>query len=471
MKNIRIADVTLRENGESSNAPFSFKEKLEIAKQLDRLAVDVIELAPIKDEKTDILFIHTLSMLLKNSVISCPAGFSTGEADKAWSAVSTAKKARLSVSLPVSAVQMEYLCKKKPKAMLELIGTLVSHCASLCRDVEFAAVDAARSEREFLAAAVKTAIDSGATTVTLCDTSGTLLPTEMGEFIEDIKSRVPDLASVTLAVRCDNGMNMAAASSISAVLLGAAELKVSVIGATAPATEAIAHAIRLRGDSIGITARLKTTELKMVLSMLRPITDTKKSDSSPFDSGVAEGEKPADILDAAATPAAVNRVVKKLGYTLSDEDKGNVYEAFKRIARKKAVGAAEIEAIVASAALQVPPTYILKSYVINSGNIITPTAHITLEKDGADISGLSAGDGPIDASFLAIEQVTGHHYELDDFQIQAVTEGREAMGDALVKLRYSGKLYSGKGISTDILGASIRAYINALNKIVYEEIK
>ena len=146
-----------------------------------------------------------------------------------------------------------------------------------------------------------------------------------------------------------------------------------------------------------------------------------------------------------------------------------MYEAFCRVAVKKNVTLKELEAIIASAAFQVPPAYRLVSYVINNGNLIGATAYIKLEKDGKEYEGLSAGDGPIDAALLAIEQIIGHHYELDDFQIQTVTEGREAMGSALVRLRSGGKLYSGNGISTDIIGSSIRAYMNALNKIKYEE--
>ena len=166
---------------------------------------------------------------------------------------------------------------------------------------------------------------------------------------------------------------------------------------------------------------------------------------------------------------AVCEAIVKLGYDLSEEDKTRVFEEFLRVAAKKKVGAKDLEAIVASVALQVPATYSMISYVINNGNIISSTAQITLKKDGEETSGVSIGDGPVDAAFRAIEQIIGHHYELDDFQIQSVTEGKEAMGSALVKLRSEGKLYSGNGISTDIIGAAIRAYINAVNKIVYEE--
>jgi 2-isopropylmalate synthase len=139
------------------------------------------------------------------------------------------------------------------------------------------------------------------------------------------------------------------------------------------------------------------------------------------------------------------------------------------VSEKKVIGAKELDAIVASAAMQVPPTYRLRSYVTNSSNVMSASAQIELEKEGRLLQGISLGDGPIDAAFLAIERILGHHFELDDFQIQSVTEGREAMGEALVKLRSEGKLYAGRGISTDIIGASIRAYISALNKICYEE--
>ena len=174
-------------------------------------------------------------------------------------------------------------------------------------------------------------------------------------------------------------------------------------------------------------------------------------------------------LDANDDKETVMSAVLKLGYDLSETDSTKVYEEFLRAAAKKRITAKELEAIVATVALQVEPTYKLINYVVNSGNIITSTAQITLEKDGNALQGISTGDGPIDAAFHAVEQIIGSHYELDDFQIQSITEGKGAMGGALVKLRRDGKLYSGNGISTDIIGASIKAYINAVNKIVYEE--
>jgi 2-isopropylmalate synthase len=150
------------------------------------------------------------------------------------------------------------------------------------------------------------------------------------------------------------------------------------------------------------------------------------------------------------------------------EDLNKVYEEFQRVCSKKgAITDRELEAIVASTAMQVPSTYHLGTYFVNSGNVMTATANLILIKDGKELTGVSTGDGPIDAAFHAIEQIIGHHYELDDFNVQAVTKGREAVGSAVIRLRADGKLYSGNGVSTDIVGACIRAYINALNKIVY----
>ena len=173
--------------------------------------------------------------------------------------------------------------------------------------------------------------------------------------------------------------------------------------------------------------------------------------------------------DANDSITAVAEGVRTLGYDLSEEELAKVYEEFLRLAAKKPVSRRELDAIVAASAMQVPATYLLESYVINSGNIITNTACIRLNRDGQSQEGLSTGDGPIDAACKAIEGVTGRHYELEDFHIDAVTEGKEAIGRAIVRLRSEGRLYSGSGVSTDIVSAAIRAYLGALNKIVYEE--
>ncbi len=469
MRTIKIADMTLRKAGKNPDMLLGFREKIEIAKQLDRLNVDIIEMAALSGDKADELLVKSIASVLKNSALSVAAGLTQESAAAAWNALSVASKPRLNVIVPVSAVQMEYVCKKKPPMIINLIETLVAYCCSLCPDVEFSAADATRSDKEFLTQAVSAAIKAGAKTITFCDSIGTMFPNEIEAFLDDVKQRIPELETVEYAVQCSNEIKMAAACAFASVNAGVSVIKTTVCDSLTPTLDAVAHTIRLRGDSLGIRTNVNVTELLSVVKQLIPQIKTKRSESSPFDNGVAQTDAEDFALDSKTSITTLISVISKLGYNLSPDDNAKVYESFMGVVKnKQSVGAKELEAIIASSALQVQPTYKLVSYVINSGNLLTPTANITLEKDGVLQNGLSAGDGPIDAAFLAIEKITGHHYELDDFQIQSVTEGREAMGDALVKLRSGGELYSGKGISTDIIGASIRAYVNALNKIVYD---
>lgn len=458
MRKIRMTDITLCE-GETLN----FRQKIEVARQMDALQMDVIELSPISDVRTDALFMRTIAPLIERSTLSCPVT-SRQEIELAAEALRRAHAARLNVTLPVSVVQMEYMLHKKPPKMIELLTELVSCCADQGMEVAFTAVDASRAERGHLKAAVEAAVKAGATCVTLCDTAGTLLPEETAALVADVRAAAGDAA---LGVRCADELAMAAANSFAAVQAGADEVCVSYAGRTAGRIASVAHAIRMRGDSLEASAEVKYTELNRINDALAEITEAQKK-TTAIDTQF--GNVDVDVLlTADISRTAFTREVRRLGYQLDETDLSRVYEAFRRVVRRKNVGRKELEAIIASNAQQVPATYKLVSYVINSGNAINATAHITVEKDGEKLDGLAMGDGPVDASFIAVEKIVGHHYELDDFQISAVTEGRDSLGSALVKLRANGKLYSGNGISTDIIGACIHAYMSALNKIVYEE--
>lgn len=469
MRKITIADRTLAQKQNTAEDALSFKEKVAVARLLESAKADAVEFPPIANEKTDPLLLRTVCAFLKNSILSLEVGLTEESIELSFEAIRDAEKPRLLVALPVSPVQMEYVCHKKAPKMAAMIETFVSKCASLCPDVEFCALDATRAEPEFLKTAIETAISSGAKTVTVCDDEAVMLPDAFALFIEDLKKNIPVLDSVTLGVRCADTFGMAEASVMLAAEKGAGEIKCACGTNTLASLDTLSHIFRNTGDRLGLFTGLQYTELSRIAGQIAKITDTKRSENSPFDSGVAASSPTEISLTSDDTLPTVIAAVKKLGYDLSEEDCAKVYESFQRVAEKKTVSVKELDAIVASSALQVPPAYTLISYVINTGNIITSSANITLSKDGEEKSAICLGDGPIDAAFLTIEQIVGHHYELDDFQIQAVTEGREAMGSALVKLRENGKLYSGNGISTDILGASIEAYISALNKISFEE--
>jgi 2-isopropylmalate synthase len=352
--------------------------------------------------------------------------------------------------------------------MLSAIKNTVSACKNLCDDVEFVAGDATRSDASFLEAAVKTAIEAGASTVTFCDTAGVMLPEEFSSFLEGIFDSIPELCNICVGVSCSDALSMADSCAVSAVRCGASEIKATAVATDNVRLGKIAKILDAKGGTFDVCGKVRMAEINRVLSQIDRLCHTEKSKNSPFDDSVREeGEW---VLTEHDDISAVLKAAERLGYELSEDDGVKVFEAFKQIAMlKKKVGSKELDAIVASSALQVPPTYKLESYVINSGNQIKATANIRMRKDDEVLQAVCMGDGPIDAAFLAIEQIAGQHYELDDFQINSVTQGQEAMGETVVKLIWESKVYPGRGISTDIIGSSIRAYVNALNKIVYEE--
>ena len=468
MKTIRCIDMTLRASAVMRETALTFKEKLETARCLDRLKVDVIELAPLDGGKADLLAGKTIAAMV-GTTLSAAVDIVSGSVDETWESVRGARHPQLNLLTPVSPVQMEYACHKKAPAMLKAIAEQVKRARFHCENVEFSAVDATRAERAFLYTAVSDAIAAGASRVTLCDTAGVMLPDEFGAFVADVRANVPALAEAELYVQISDEMSMAAACAAAAIAQGATGVKCTAVPAGYPTLEQLSKLVQVKGAQMDIACGIRTTELSRTVGQLDWLMNARKEEASPF-GNVAIGETAGVCLDQNDDIGEVIKVVRQLGYDLSEEDNAKVYEAFRRVAsRKHFVGTRELDAIVASTALQVPSTYHIENYVINSGNVITATANILLDRDGEKLRGVGVGDGPIDAAFLAIEQIIGHHYELDDFQIQTVTEGRDAMGSALVKLRAGGRVYSGNGISTDIIGASIRAYISALNKIVYED--
>ena len=468
MKQIQLIDTTLIKAAELRKSALSFKEKLDTANSADRLRVDAIELPPVSGGKADLLFNKTVSASVKAAVYaSIPVTEKAPET--IWESIKTANRPAIDIFVPSSPVQMEYMSHMKIPAMLAAIETQVKTCAAFGCPVMVTFEDATRAEPEFLSQAISAALSAGAGEITLCDTAGVLLPDEFADFITSVHSAVPVLNDIALYVQISDEMSMAAACTAAAIEAGADGVKCTAIPAGCTTMTEIANLVRIKGAALDICIGLNTTELTRTGDRLNRMIGPKNSES-----GVREAASGSDIpgitLSKNDDISEVVKVLHQLGYELSDEDNNTVYEAFRRIAVKKQfVGARELDAIVASTAMQVPSIYRLESYVINSGNVLTATANITLNHNGDKKCSVGVGDGPIDAAFQAIEQIIGHHYEMDDFQIQTVTEGTEAMGSAVVKLRSHGRIYSGSGISTDIIGASIRAYISALNKIVYEE--
>ena len=456
MKQISISDTTLCRTGHR----FSFKEKLEIARQLERLCVDAIELPEIAELPSDMLLVRTLSAFVKKAAISVAAGSTAESIANAAAALNRAKYPVIRIELPVSPALMEYRCGKKPAKMLEWIAAAVAKARELCAQEEFCAVDATRAERDFLTEALMTALKAGATSLSVCDSASELMPDEFACFVKELC----DETGTELGVCCENGSGMALASAVLAAQSGAKAVKASVNGDTVP-LETLAGVLRNQGSRLGLYAGLRDTELHRISRQILWLSGGSEQTASP-----AEEADAGDIrLNGSDDREAVLGAVFRLGYDLSEEDQDKVFAEFGKVAGKQEMGARALDALVASVALQVPPTYTLENYIINNGNMISSSAQVTLKKGEQSLQGICLGDGPIDAAFRAMEQIIGLHCELDDFRIQAVTEGKEAVGSAVVRLRYGGRLYSGKGVSTDIIGAGILAYLAAANKIAFEE--
>ena len=458
MKQIKVTDYSLRALSEKSS--LLFREKTAIASSIDNFGADAIELPPIQNPKEDAIVYKTIASSVENCEICLPVGFDETKIEEAYNCIKGAKKPCLQIEIPVSTVTMEYAYHIKAENMLKKVETLCKTAASFCKNVEFVALDATRAEIGYLVKIINTAAASGAVAVCICDDAGIMMPKDFEKIIKALKEK----CGIPIFVKVSDALNLANASALYAIEAGADGIKSAISGKNNLKTSEIAAILDAEKETLGISFNLKTSELKSDISELEKWVMQNGEEEKPNNDA-------ADImLDSESTVSDVERFASLLGYELSPEDSGKVYKALSAVFEKKTViGAKELEAIIASVANSAPSTYHLDSYNITSSNISASMANVILKKGEEKLVGMALGDGPIDAAFFAVEQCIGYHYELDSFEIQAVTEGKEALGSTIVKLRSEGKLYSGTGLSTDIVGASIRAYINALNKIVYEE--
>ena len=464
---VRVSECTLRDA--SGSLSLSFREKIELCKLMDRLNMDLIEMDVIRQNRIDSLLVKSVSSAVKNAAVAVPVLLEDENVQKAWEALREAREGRLQVSVPISSVQMEYLMHLKPKALISTVERTLTSCRALTPHVEFIAQDATRADAAFLREIVAAAVRAGAEVVTVCDTAGSLLPSETDAFISSLLADVPELAGVTLGYGCSDHLGMAEACAFAAIRAGAREIKASVCHLACISLPDIVRALEIKGGAIGARSRLGVEQLRRISQQVDSLCHYSSAQDDKAPRAFSE-EHPDRTLNAHDSRDAVLSAIQELGYELSPEDQEKVWARFVQTGEKKeTISLMELDAIIAAEAMQVPPVYHEIQYVINTGNAMGAMAHMRLKLHEQELEGISSGDGAIDAAFRSIEQATGRHYELDEFQIKAVTEGHEAMGEALVKLRCEGRLYSGRGISTDIIGASIQAYMSALNKIVYEE--
>ena len=461
MRTINTSDITLKKISEDRAISLLFREKSAIANCADALGVDAIELPAVKNLREDAIIYKTIAQNVQKATLAIPVGFNKEDVASVWECINEAKKPRLQVELPVSTIQMEYTYHVKQSVMLEKIAELIKEAKTYCDDVEFSALDATRADADFLISAAKEAETNGASIITVCDDAGVSTPEQIAEMVKKVK----DAVSIPVYVQVSDRINMGVASAFAAITKGACGIKCAMAGKDILLTGEFSDAISACSAQIDAKIDLNTTKIHASIDDM-----LSKINHESYENENTVSDKKKILLDSDSSIAQVTQAAEVLGYELSDSDIGNVYRALIGVCEKKgAVGSKEFEALIASSAMQAPSTYHFETYTTTSSNVASAMSQVTLKCNDETICGVANGDGPIDSAFRAIEQCIGHHYELDDFQVQSVTEGKEALGSALVRLRNNGKLYSGNGTSTDIVAASIRAYINALNKIVFEE--
>jgi len=497
---IQIFDTTLRDGEQSPGCSMNLKEKIEMAKQLERMKVDIIEAGFAISSPGDFVSVKTIAETIKDSVVASLARATKEDIDRAWEAVSAAAEPRIHTFIATSPIHMKYKLNMEPDQVLEQAVEMVRYAKKYCGNIEFSAEDATRSDLVFLAKIFEKVIQAGATTINIPDTVGYTIPDEFYNFIIKVRELCPALDRVNISVHCHNDLGLGVANSLSAVKAGVSQIECTVNGigerAGNAAMEEIVMALKTRKDLFDAETRVVTTEITRASNLLSRITGVKVQPNKAIvgenafaheagihQHGVMQNKKTYEIMTPESVGLTKNSMVlgkhsgkhafrnkvKELGFEISEESLERAFARFKVIAdKKKQVYDRDIEALISKEAIQVPKTYRMDSFVINSGNSITSTAVIKLIKDDKTIEKVSRGEGPIDAAFKAIEKIVGIDMKLEDYRLNSVTEGKDALGDALVKISADGELFTGRGLSTDVIEASIHAYINAVNKMIYK---
>lgn len=463
MKTVKIYDATL-ERAVSVGKKLSFKDKLDAVKLFEELKVDAVRLGRIGDNKENLVFARTLAETVKSTVLCCSVGFDRAEVDRVNEIFKGKGNKRLVVDIPSSPALMEYKLGKKPQVALSLLADILSYAKETGAEAEIRLLDASNAETAFLKQVVSLSSEHGVKEITLCEEASQMLPEEFSAFLAEIISAAKD-NGVTVNVSVKNSLGLSLALSLAAVSAGAAAIETAFGDELLVSSDAFITLVSSVGNRQGIAVNALTTAVNRIANSIREVLGEKGERKTLKVALIDDKMLPADI-----SKEELFAIISKLGYDLSGEDLLKVYETFRRITAKKGnVKVRELDALIADSAMQVPAEYKIVDYIINSGNIIRATASVTLERNGEKLFGLSTGDGPIDAAFHAIESITGSRYEVDDFKIESLTEGKDAVGRAILRLRSSGVVFVGAGISTDIVGSAIRAYVAALNKIAFTE--
>lgn len=496
MDHIKIFDTTLRDGEQSPGCSMNLTEKLEVAKQLERLRVDVIEAGFAVASPMDFESVKQIAQTVKNATVASLARAVKNDIEVAYNAVKHGVNPLIHTFIATSPLHMEYKLKMKPEEVLSQIEEMVKYARSLCPNVEFSAEDAMRSDKAFLAKAIGIAIKSGATVVNIPDTVGYRTPEEVVEYITYIKENVPNIDKADISTHCHDDLGLGVANSLAAIRAGATQIECTINGigerAGNASLEEIVMGINTRADYYKATTNIDTKQIyrssKLISSITGVAIPPNKSitganafahESGIHQHGVLANKETYEIMTPNSIGIPEQQMVLgkhsgrhafeerlvSFGYHLDKDEINQAFKDFKNLAdKKKVVSDKDILALLNNKTPLEAEDYILETFTINSGNTITSTATVKLNCKGKSIEKVAIGDGPIDAAFKAINKITRKEFKLNDYIIHAVTEGEDALGEVVVKLSLEDVQYTGRGISTDIIEASIKSYLNGVNK-------
>lgn len=498
-RRIKIFDTTLRDGEQAPGCSMNLKEKLEVARRLEKLKVDVIEAGFAISSPGDFESVRAVAEKVKDCTVASLARCATADIDAAYEALKSAADPRIHVFLATSPVHMQYKLRMSPEQVLETIEKMVKYARSKCSNIEFSAEDAMRSEPEFLARAVDTAIRSGASVINIPDTVGYATPAEMRAMLEYLHEKVPNADTVEFSVHCHNDLGMATANSLAGVMGGAGQIECTINGlgeraGNAPLEE-IVMAINTRRELYDAETRIDTTKIykasRLVYNIIgrtapinKPIVGTNAfaHEAGIHQHGILANRSTYEIMTPESIGIKANQMVLgkhsgrhafetrliELGFELSPSELESCFLEFKKLCdKKKEISDSDLEALARNRQPDEVEGYSLERFSVQSGNVSTATAVIVLRKGEELLEEVSLGDGPIDAAYKAIDKIiTPPEHSLENYSIHSISEGKDSLGEVVVMLKMTDRLFSGKGLSTDIIEASILAYINAVNKIM-----
>lgn len=499
-RRIKIFDTTLRDGEQSPGASMNIQEKLEVAQQLARLNVDVIEAGFPICSQGDFESVKTISEQVKGPAIAGLCRAAAQDIDRAWEALKNAERPRIHIFIATSDIHLEHKLKKSREEALELAVKAVQRAKSYCDDIEFSAEDASRSDRDYLCQVVEAVIAAGASTVNIPDTVGYAMPSEFGELIGSIRARVPNVDKATISVHCHNDLGLAVACSLSAIMAGAGQVECTVNGigerAGNAALEEIVMALDTRKDLfVGIDTGIKKKEILRTSRLLSDVTgllvqankavvgsNAFAHESGIHQHGMLQNRETYEIMDAQSIGLAESKIVLgkhsgrhafenrlgELGYQLSPEDLDKAFTRFKEVAdKKKEIFDEDLEALVADQRHTIPEIYQLKHMTVTTGLEGYPTATIMIATGDGEVVQCGMGVGSVDAVYKTIDSMIDVEHSLIDYNVKSVTGGTDALGEVTVKLGDGTNVFVGRGASLDIVEASAKAYIQAINKLVY----